>query len=92
MVKALPGSFPIERLGAVHPIQQISVLFKLMNTRDLKGIFNATTICLVAYDTTPAAYVLSPGQAVSSAFDEGEHNGVWHCKIRKAPAVPQMLK
>ena len=32
------------------------------------------------------------GQAVSSAFDKGEWNGVWHCKIRKAAAVLQMPK
>jgi len=32
------------------------------------------------------------GQAVSRAFDKGEWNGVWHCKIRKAPAVLQMPK
>jgi len=31
-------------------------------------------------------------QAASRAFDKGECNGVWHCKIRKAPAVLKMLK
>jgi len=42
------------------------------------------------YDPSP--YVLCLGQAVSRAFDEGEWNGVWYCKIRKAAAVLQMPK
>ena len=42
------------------------------------------------YDPLP--YVLCPGQAVSRDFDKGGWNGVWYCKIRKAPAVLQMPK
>jgi hypothetical protein len=45
----------------------------------------------IGFRHDPVTYVLSRRQAVSRAFDKGGWNGVWHCTIRKAPAVLQML-
>ena len=53
------------------------------------GVFNATTIFLVACVTTPVACVSCTGQAASRGFDGRECNGVWQERIRKAPAVPR---
>ena len=46
------------------------------------GVFNATTIFLVACVTTPAACVSCTGQAASRAFDKGECNVTWQERIR----------
>jgi len=64
------------------------------------GDFSEPNNIVIGFGYDPAPYVLYRGQAVSRAFDKGEWNGVWHCgsaelaevKIRKAPAVLQMLK
>jgi hypothetical protein len=57
-----------------------------------RGDFSEPNNIVIGFRHDPAPYVLCMGQAVSRAFDKGEWNGVWHCKIRKAPAVLQMLK
>jgi hypothetical protein len=46
----------------------------------------------IGFGHDPITHVLSKRQAVSSAFNKGECNGVWYCTIRKAFAVLQMLK
>ena len=56
------------------------------------GNFSEPNNRVIGFGHDPAPYVLCREQAVSRAFDKGKWNGVWHCKIRKATAVLQMLK
>ena len=52
-----------------------------------KGYFLNHNNIVIGFRYDPFPYVLCPGQAVSRVFDRGKWNGVWYCKIRKAPAV-----
>ncbi len=56
------------------------------------GYFSEPNNIFIGFSHDPVTYVLSRRQAVSRAFDKGGWNGVWHCTIRKAPAVLQKLK
>ena len=72
-------------------MQLDSYICKSENYGDM-GDFSEPNNIFIGFGHDPVTYVLSRRQAVSRAFDKGGWNGVWHCTIRKAPAVLQMLK